>query len=321
MLVAHLSRAVVAKHVAHLRSNQGLEAGLIDIAQDLVLRRLHITDIASFLAFKGGTALRKFYAGNSGRFSTDLDFAVSDVNENPLVVTNMLCDAIDGYEDLGFHFKVIDRRGKKTLVFQSAADPLGDALPIKLDVGSAPWLPTQLSEWVPLEVHLRYGEPPLPHFSLVRLEENIAEKIARLNRTTNARDLVDLEWIASSGLLRRLDRRLIRRLVVLKIWVDEHGVKTPFGMQWSSYVGNQAFRPAFWLRARTESEFDREDVGNLSRNVPAIGEINATIAVHYAFLRELDQEEEVVAECNGSGRDVVLKLLADLPGKRMGNVF
>ena len=30
------------------------------------------------LVFKGGTALRKFRAGNAGRFSTDLDFAAPD---------------------------------------------------------------------------------------------------------------------------------------------------------------------------------------------------------------------------------------------------
>lgn len=29
------------------------------------------------LAFKGGTALRKLYAGNQGRFSLDLDFSVA----------------------------------------------------------------------------------------------------------------------------------------------------------------------------------------------------------------------------------------------------
>ncbi len=30
------------------------------------------------LTFKGGTALRKFRAGNQGRFSTDLDFAANE---------------------------------------------------------------------------------------------------------------------------------------------------------------------------------------------------------------------------------------------------
>ncbi|WP_186242147.1 nucleotidyl transferase AbiEii/AbiGii toxin family protein [Mycobacterium simulans] len=30
------------------------------------------------LVFKGGTALRKFRAGNAGRFSTDLDFSAPD---------------------------------------------------------------------------------------------------------------------------------------------------------------------------------------------------------------------------------------------------
>lgn len=51
---------------------QGREAALIDIAQDLLLRRLHDDGLLSMLAFKGGTALRKLYAGAQGRFSVDL---------------------------------------------------------------------------------------------------------------------------------------------------------------------------------------------------------------------------------------------------------
>ena len=36
---------------------------------------------------------------------------------------------------------------------------------------------------------------PLPKITTVRLEENVAEKIARLNRTTTARDVYDLVWL------------------------------------------------------------------------------------------------------------------------------
>lgn len=43
------------------------------VAQDLLLRELHGRAALDGLVFKGGTALRKLYAGNQGRFSTDLD--------------------------------------------------------------------------------------------------------------------------------------------------------------------------------------------------------------------------------------------------------
>ncbi len=47
----------------------GRYAALIDIAQDLLLARLHQQGVFEHLVLKGGTALRKLYAGNAGRFS------------------------------------------------------------------------------------------------------------------------------------------------------------------------------------------------------------------------------------------------------------
>src|SRR5690554_4752736 len=65
----------------------------------------------------------------------------------------------------------------------------------KLDAGPPPWLPITQQAWVPLPIHSEYGGP-LPLLPVVRIEENIAEKIARLNRRTFARDMYDLVWLA-----------------------------------------------------------------------------------------------------------------------------
>lgn len=66
---------------------------------------------------------------------------------------------------------------------------------------------------------------PLLEIKTVRLEENTSEKIARLNRTTTARDMYDLAWICSQGRLwGELDKALIRRLAVLKVWTDSNGI-------------------------------------------------------------------------------------------------
>ena len=42
--------------------------------------------------------------------------------------------------------------------------------------------------WVAMSVHATYGDPPLPELQAIRMEDNLAEKISRLNRTTTARD-------------------------------------------------------------------------------------------------------------------------------------
>ncbi|MGP8151257.1 MAG: nucleotidyl transferase AbiEii/AbiGii toxin family protein, partial [Acidimicrobiales bacterium] len=67
-------------------------------------------------------------------------------------------------------------------------------------------------------IHSRYGGP-LPQLPVVDLAENVAEKISRLNRRSPARDAYDLVWVARTPGL-DLDRSLIRRLAVVKAWVD-----------------------------------------------------------------------------------------------------
>jgi len=53
----------------------------LDIAQDFLLA--HLEEVGVFghmVVFKGGTALRKLFAGAQGRFSTDLDLASADLD-------------------------------------------------------------------------------------------------------------------------------------------------------------------------------------------------------------------------------------------------
>lgn len=115
-----------------------------------------------------------------------------------------------------------------------------------------------------MPIHDAYGGP-LPELSTVRLEENVAEKVARLNRTTTARDVYDLVWIwrhyrDGEG----LDRDLVRRLAVLKIWVDAFGLHSRLGAHWKPGHEARPFDPDAWLRVRPTAEFDREDIGELT---------------------------------------------------------
>lgn len=72
----------IARHTPRSAATQGREAAVIDIAQDLLLRELQDNGTLALVAIKGGTAIRKLYAGNEGRFSLDLDFAVAEVGQN-----------------------------------------------------------------------------------------------------------------------------------------------------------------------------------------------------------------------------------------------
>lgn len=61
----------IARHTPSGAGAGGREAAILDIAQDLLLRELHHAGALDALVFKGGTALRKLYAGQQGRFSLD----------------------------------------------------------------------------------------------------------------------------------------------------------------------------------------------------------------------------------------------------------
>ena len=205
----------IARHTPRGAGSQGREAAVIDIAQDLLLRHLADEGLLDSFAIKGGTALRKLYAGNEGRFSLDLDFAVADTATDRDEAALEFSLAVDGLEIGPFRYGITERRGKPSVTL-SGRFVTESTLQTKLDFSAAPWLAPVSGSWVPMPVQAQYGGP-LPRIKTVRIEENLAEKIARLNRVTTARDMYDLAWIAGDGpLWRNIDQPLVRRLSVLK---------------------------------------------------------------------------------------------------------
>lgn len=298
----------------------GRRAAVIDIAQDLLLRELHQGGVLDALVFKGGTSLRKLYAGNQGRFSLDLDFSVSDPSSDPDTVVLHLIGEIDGLRIGPFTYAITERRGKWWLTIDSDLTREESRLASKLDVSPPPWLPPSRRGWVSMPVHGTYGNPPLPELQVIRLEENIAEKVSRLNRTTTARGLYDLAWLATHQRdIGALDTDLIRRLVVLKVWVDAHGVASAT-CSWRPGHEARPFDPDTWLRRREASEVDLDDIGALAAPTPSLDDLNATISAHFAFLRNLDSDEQQLAAAREQDRAIALRLLCELPGVRLSEI-
>ena len=152
-----LTQGHVLRH-APAQSPQGRDAAVIDIAQDLLLRHLSERGVLTLVAFKGGTALRKAYAGAAGRFSTDLDFSVATFDDDPASVTQLLVGEIDGTRLGPFTYDIEDRRGRHTIIYRSelGPDPTGQ-LQSKIDIGPPPWLAPTVRSWVDVPIHSRYG--------------------------------------------------------------------------------------------------------------------------------------------------------------------
>jgi len=237
----------------------GRAVALIDIAQDLLLAHLHAQGMFEHLVFKGGTALRKLYAGNAGRFSTDLDFSVRDPDDDPAAVAALLRGEIDGLTVDGFTYRIADRRGRAHVTYDTPFGSVGN-LTTKLDIGPAPWLPPQQRGWVPLPVHHAYALPDsLP---VMALEENLAEKIARLTRRTPARDVYDLVWISTNPGF-TFAPELVRRVAVLKTWVDQFGLDSP-PTSWQAVSGAVDYQASLWTTVRAASDYDEQSIGLLA---------------------------------------------------------
>ena len=277
-----MSRITEGHLVRHYQGAKGgRDAALLDIAQDHVLYLLHRAGLFNEgLVFKGGTALRKFRAGNSGRFSTDLDFSAPG-DDLPLAVLQVL----DGAELDGFAFTIDNlgddgRRGELRIESPFGSPQLGAKVELARHGLS---LTADVLAPIRLPIHDRYDFvlPPTP---VVRVEEAVAEKLARYRRVSLARDLYDLQWYATAG---AMDEPLVRRLWVLKVYrdivIDGRGTKP--------------IDPTDVLATRTEKDFRPEDIGHLTKPI-RIAEWIATAHTRYAFLADLDDRERRWAECN-----------------------
>lgn len=277
-----MSRITEGHLVRHYRGAKGgRDAALLDIAQDHALYLLHQAGLfADGLVFKGGTALRKFRAGNAGRFSTDLDFSAPG-DDLPLSAL----DALDGVNLNGFTFAIENlgddgRRGDLRIETPFGSPRLG----AKIELARHPLsLAPEVLKPVHLPIHDRY-DFTVPATPVSRVEEAVAEKLARYRRVSLARDLYDLQWYATSG---AMDQPLVRRLWVLKVYrdivVDGRGTKP--------------IDPDEVLADRTSGDFHPEDIGYLTKPV-RIDEWIAIVRTRYAFLADLDFDERRWAHCN-----------------------
>lgn len=299
----------IARHTPRGAGAQGREAAVVDVAQDLLIAHVQEQGLLDGLAMKGGTAIRKLYAGNDGRFSLDLDFSCFGPNAD--VAAELFVAEVDGLSIGPFEYGVTRRRGKWSIAFRSPFVE-GATLASKLDFSPAPWLEPVRRGWVPMPIHAQYGVT-LPQILTIRLEENIAEKVARLNRTTTARDMYDLRWLMTNATVApTINADLVRRLAVLKIWVDTNGMHAG-DVYWRPGHTGSTFDPQRWLRARGESEFDPEDIGALAVPRPTAKEMSDTVREKFAFLADLDEVEQTIARSDPRDRSLVIKTMTGLP--------
>lgn len=288
-----LTTALVLQHA--LNRKDSYDVGLLDVAQD---HALHILELGGFFAgndvvFKGGTSLRKCRLGKKGRFSTDIDLAVPDDGVVVEIVT-----ALDQQTIGGFRFSVRDadaNDGRKWFLDVEHPD-LGSVTTMSVleFARRRPACPPERLLPVRLPIHAQY-DFALGALPVMAAVEACAEKLARYRRHPPlARDLYDLNWFADLP----LDKKLLRRLWVLKVYSDVVEDRR----------GEKPLLVDEFLKKRDVSDFDAGAIGVLTQPTDVPG-WEAKVRERFAFLAALDEDEKRFATCNARELSEVQALL------------
>ncbi|MCY3841281.1 MAG: nucleotidyl transferase AbiEii/AbiGii toxin family protein [Gammaproteobacteria bacterium] len=255
-----------------------------EVVLTYLLQLLEDRDILERLAFKGGTCLRKMFVGSAGRFSTDLDFTRIKEHDHQDVVLAMMEAFESPFHDV--QFSIPDdgyyetRDGMSWGVNPSYAhewNPSGESeIRIQISRREIPTLPpTSISQCQ--QSYFRHLPFEPADITCMALPEILAEKLRACYQRSKARDIYDLATFAT----RPIDRPLVRRLVVLKLW-----------------QAGDAFEPEVLLaKFEGANAFDWEDLRQLVRRTQAIDPVDITAAClsGFAFLKDLSSEERVLA--------------------------
>ncbi len=149
----------------------------------------------------------------------------------------------------------------------------------------------------------------------MRIEEILVEKVARLARMSTARDASDLVWAAQTSPFSRFDQALVRRLAVLKVWADNHGIRP----DWTSALSPATFDPVRWFADRGD-ESDDEQIGLLAHPPPGILDLQRDLQRHYGWLRDLQEDEARWARADARDRGEVIRAVQALPGGVLARV-
>jgi predicted nucleotidyltransferase component of viral defense system len=268
------------------------EIALLDVAQEYVLEYLRREGaFDGLILFKGGTALRKFVFGATGRFSVDLDFGMQHDDDTG---ADFILGLLDGASIGGVSIRLERRRGSAAnLRLETALGPVTEPAAVSIRQ-KAPWLPPQLFEPLPFQF-LDLGLQP--DFARIRLpvldvREIAAEKIAAFWRRRMARDLYDLNHLGRV-MQSTFDGRLVCTLAALKIYfdvVEERSGSRPLG------------NPAEIFGLALSDVVGQHDLSRFGAGTIDIGALLTGCRTRYGGMTSMDADlEQLLTTC--SSRD------------------
>jgi len=163
-----------------------------------ILLALADSELADYLAFKGGTALKKIYFPDY-RYSEDIDFTLTRevVNEDLLHLLSRTLEMLA--KDQGFQYAVpekkIEERPDSLTAYVNFVGPLLarlDSRSIKLDFTLSEKLIFPIES---KEIHSPYSDAIARKFPTYALEEILVEKLCAIIGRTEPRDIYDVNYL------------------------------------------------------------------------------------------------------------------------------
>jgi predicted nucleotidyltransferase component of viral defense system len=270
------------RYIQWYAANSGVDLDIAEreIALTYVLKVLYDADLLSHLAFKGGTAIRKIFLGNQGRFSLDLDFTmISDLSSDDFVLDVVSVLQNQAHYGITFHIRSEDYYANPgscgIIVTYHHEWAANGNFSIQVSFRAKPILAVQPACFIQ-ERYFQWLEMEPPLVPTLDLHEIIGEKIRATAQRSRIRDLYDLYQFASL----RFDRNVVRRIAILKCWET-----------------NFAFDPGSFLNALPDKKYDWADLERLIKHGKSLTPhaVFERLQQSYLFLEEMDADEAVLA--------------------------
>ncbi|MCX6054177.1 MAG: nucleotidyl transferase AbiEii/AbiGii toxin family protein [Chloroflexi bacterium] len=259
-------------------SDSGVDLDIAEreIVLTFVLRMFFDAGILPHLAFKGGTAIRKIFLGNQGRFSMDLDFTMlSHITPEDFILDIVEILQKENLYGIAFSIRSEDYYANAEscgviVTYQHSWFNNGK-FSIQVSFRAKPLLPVNSMRLIPERYFAWLGfEPPL--VPTLDIHEIIGEKIRATAQRSRIRDLYDLYQFASQ----RFDRNIVRRIAIMKCWET-----------------NFVFIPIQFLQNLPDKRYDWADLERLIKNGKSLTPkmIFENIQNNYRFLTEMTADE------------------------------
>jgi len=236
-----------------------------------VLRVLRDGGLLPYLAFKGGTCLKKVYLGKTGRFSMDLDFTAVDVD--PQTLREKVKDLLHGESWYGIGFEVREENLSPESYYAAVnySHEWGSSVfELQVSFREKPVLPLLENELID-EMYFKYCEFKSFPVRCLQRDEVLSEKIRAMYQRASSRDLYDLYLFCD----RPYDRERVRDMVLVKCW----NVRDPFD-------------PEVFFERVESGGYDWTDLERLVRrgSLPGEEEVVGRVLDGYGYLKDLDED-------------------------------